>query len=382
MKNKFLKFLFAGLLVVMVALAFNKYGFMESKKDKIVVEKWENLYSGENIQFYYQDKQDMNIQKLDETFKLKELTKEEGEDLKKALTVLKWLGEKIKYNPNSMSSEDYAIEIIKKSKDNEISINDKDYCSLYAEVATAAGLNVRKGELRAKEVNKQKKKYNHFVCEVWSDKYNKWIMLDPANGHYINNDGKPLSAMEVISKSGDNIEVMGGNESKKYIKDIKKYLYSYTIPIDNSIYGIKKSNSFITYIGKGDLPEIYINNSVIQPTIFTDKDLLFNISPKVKYEAEKVKKDTTATLIFSEQKNDNGKSNDKVNNKNKIQLYGGVFKDSAMEEKYYVSINNVWREVKNSYFQLTLDEGKNIIKLSMDKEKIQREIIINCTMEK
>ncbi|WP_051931916.1 transglutaminase domain-containing protein [Clostridium sp. KNHs214] len=379
MKNKFLKILLMGLLVAIVAVAFNKYGFVKSNQNKVSVEKWDNLYSEGNIKFYYQDKADMNIQNLKETFKLKELVKNEKDDLKKALVIMKWLGEKVKYNPNSMSNEDFAIETIKKAEENTITINDQDYCSIYTEVATAAGLNVRKGELRVKEANKDKKKYNHFVCEVWSDKYNKWIMLDPSNLHYITNKGEPISVMEVISKRDDNIEILGGSDSKKYIKNLKKYLYSYTIPIDNSIYGIRKSNSFITYINKGDLPEIYIKDSLIKPTIFTDKQVLFNISPKIKYQSEKaVKKDTVPTLIFSERKSEKDKEKDKE----KVHLYGGVFKDSVMEEKYYISINGgQWKEV-NKYFEMTLLEGKNTIKLSMDKEKVQREVVINYNLHK
>lgn len=379
MKNKFFKLLLMGLLVAIVAVAFNKYGFVKSNENKVNVEKWDNLYSEANIKFYYQDKEDMNIKKIEDTFKLKELIKNENDDLKKALVIMKWLSERVKYNPNSMSSEEFAIETIKKAKENAVTINDEDYCSIYTELATAAGLNVRKGELRVKEANKYKKKYNHFVCEVWSDKYNKWIMLDPANLHYITNKGEPISVMEVISKRDDNIEILGGSDSKKYMKNLKKYLYSYTIPIDNSIYGIRKSNSFITYINKGDLPEIYIKDSIIEPTIFTNKQVLFNISPKIKYQPEKVvKKDAVPTLIFSEQ---NSKK-DKDKDNEKIQLYGGVFRDSVMVDKYYISVNaGKWKEV-NKYFEITLLEGKNTIKLSMNKEKVQREVIINYNLQK
>jgi len=38
---------------------------------------------------------------------------------------------------------------------------------------------------------------NHVVCEVWIEKYNKWVMFDPTYNLYVYHNNEPLSVLEL-----------------------------------------------------------------------------------------------------------------------------------------------------------------------------------------
>jgi hypothetical protein len=83
-------------------------------------------------------------------------------------------------------------------------------------------------------------------------------MIDVSNGCYLTYNGVPLSSVEAIEKGTDNFEVERIENSKKYKKKIAKFLGAYIMPIDNSIYGIKNSNSYIVFLKNNNYMEIPI----------------------------------------------------------------------------------------------------------------------------
>jgi hypothetical protein len=100
------------------------------------------------------------------------------------------------------------------------------------------------------------------------------------------------------------------------------------------------------------------------PVVFTKNRSLFELSPNNKFVYKK--EDKIPTLIFA-------KKNSKQNN-NEIQFYGGVFQDSIMIKKYYISINDSpFREV-NDYFDFPIKNGVNSVKLSIDGKNVVREV--------
>lgn len=106
--------------------------------------------------------------------------------------------------------------------------------------------------------------------------------------------------------------------------------YSYTIGIDNNIHDGVKSNSYITYIQSGQLPELKTIKGYIKPTIFVNNDSLFTISPKIEY--KDLQNDKKPTLIISK-KNIEGKEEETPS------FYVASFKDSVMVTEFYISVN-------------------------------------------
>jgi hypothetical protein len=70
------------------------------------------------------------------------------------------------------------------------------FCGQYAQVLlqSLAAFGV---PARYVEIGTTSNPYNHFVTEVWSNDFRKWVMLDPTYNHHFERNGVPLSALEV-----------------------------------------------------------------------------------------------------------------------------------------------------------------------------------------
>lgn len=335
-----------------------------SEDSGLRIDKWSNFYQGKNIHFYYGSSEMAILNTLKETYQLEIVVGEEKNDFNKSLKLMNWVKDKLNYKDATKSSNEEvgAIDILEEGKKNKNKkyYSDKECTTVFKECAIALGITSRIGELIA--LDKEKESFK--ICEIWSEKYNKWIMIDVSNGCYLTYNGVPSSAVEVIEKGIDNFEVEGIGNSKKYKKKIGKFFGAYSMPIDNSIYGIKNSNSYIVFIKNDNYMEIPIGICMNYPVVFTKNRSLFELSPNNKFVDKK--EDKIPTLIFA-------KKNSKQNN-NETQFYGGVFQDSIMIKKYYISINDSpFREV-NDYFDFPIKNGVNSVKLSIDGKNVVREV--------
>ncbi|MBU5486540.1 transglutaminase-like domain-containing protein [Clostridium sp. MSJ-11] len=368
MIKKTFKYIAAAILIT---CSFTFVACGNQKADKgVFVTKWDNYYEGSNIKFYYEGADNPNLQKLRTKYDLDEVVKDSKDDFEKSIKLMNWVNSKMKYSKSSLSTKKDALTILKEAENNN-TLSDKDFNIVYSQSAASLGIFARRGEFRVKNSQADGEDSYFKVCEVWSDKYNKWIMLDVVNNSFMESNGVPLSAIEVLNSQLAGVNTQGVKNKEKYIKKLKPYMYSYSIEIDNNIYGMPKSNSFITYINGEQLPEIRIEGDIIRPTIFVKNDTLFNKSPRIIQQEQNAQKDKMPTLIFSKNNSENKKDGD-----NEIILNGAAFMDSANIEGYYISIDNMeWMEVK-SYFTFSLKEGENNIRFSLDGKKLIREVII------
>ncbi|BDR68952.1 lipoprotein [Clostridium tetani] len=353
---------------LILAIASGEFIGCGNKKSEegIFTTKWENFYDGDNIVFYYESEKNPNLQKLKVKYDLDEIVKDSTDELDKALKIMDWINQKMEFNKGAMSTKNDAINILKQAENNN-SFSDREFSIVFSQCASSLGLYVRRGEFRIKESQHNDKNSYYEVCEVWSSKHSKWIMLDVASNTYMEAEGKPLSAIELLNKGLDNANTKGIKNIEKYVKKMKSYMHTYTIQIDNNLYGLPKSNSFITYIPKGPIPEICIEGRIIRPTIFVNNDIIFK-KPPTAARKESDNKDKIPTLILSKKVSEDNRKD------NEIIIYGAAFKDSGMLKGFYISINNdEWIDI-NNYFTIPLKEGENNIRLSLDKKNILREV--------
>lgn len=332
------------------------------------VNKWDNIYEEKNIKLYYNNSNKEILEEINNKYNLDKIINESKDELDKSLKILNWINDNMKYKNNikvitdNKSSLDILEDLGKKD-----AYSDEEICIVFNDFALSTGMISRIGKLIASKEEKVKIKDNISVCEIWSTKYNKWIMIDPSNNNYILKNDIPMSAIEVINNNLEELSVIGEKSESKYKKDIIKYLEAYSIKIDNGVYGIGKSNSYICYSKNINVDNIPINVNLNYPTIFLNNSYLFELSPK----EEKIESnDKIATIIFS------NKASDKAIDKNiKMELVAGVFKNSTMVNKYYISIDNGPFKEENKYFVVKIKEGINIIKLSEDGKTTVREIV-------
>jgi len=343
----------------------------ESSKKSLEVTKWDNVYEGKNIHFYYEDFTNSQIEELNRLYQLNGTIGSQGDELERAIQITKWIHTKMQYSQGSVSTKEDVIEILKE-KETSPKASDREFSIVFNQVCTALGIYARRGEFRVKNAEIAKGRDYYKVNEIWSDKYNKWIMVDPSEGVYITKENIPLSAMEVIESKLENIEVKGIENSKDYISKLRNFIYSYTINIDNKIYGSKKSNSYITYLPNGELPELKFKQGYAPPSIYVYNSSLFTISPKVNYVDDN--SDTVPTMIIMKKVVDENKNDNKT-------FVVGVFKNSVMVDTYYLKINDQEWEKVAKYKEITLNKGSNTISLSLDGNEVIREIVIDKKIE-
>ncbi|QGU95624.1 transglutaminase domain-containing protein [Clostridium bovifaecis] len=354
------------IVVILMCVTAFKFKNMGDKVGLRIV-KWDNFYEGNNVQLYYGSTEKKLLRELRERYNLDEITQNSKDDFDKSLKIMQWINENMNYDSKIEEhlEEKGAFDILADA--NKKTYSNKEICIVYNEFTTALGIASRIGELTLSKEEKTRGKRSLQVCEVWSSKYNKWIMIDTSNGIYVKYNNIPLSAIEVIEKGIENFEVVGTADSKSYKHEMKKYFYNYIIKIDNSVYDLKKSNSYISFVKDiENISSIPVNENNFRPIIFTNNSSLFTLSPD--HSLKDNKKDKVPTFIFSK------KSREKHDPEVKEELYGGVFQDSSMIEKYYISINNGPFKLQNKYFDVAIRSGITNIKLSKNGQDVVREV--------
>ncbi|MBZ9688872.1 hypothetical protein G9F72_021370 [Clostridium estertheticum] len=338
---------------------------LNGREEGLKITKWENFYSGDNIHFYYLNPQNENLLKLKKTYGLDKIIDEKKDQFDNSIKIMEFINGKVKAQSTSMTSDKNALEIMGAAFGGA-KISDSDYAIIYEECLASVGINVRRGVLRSTDKKISGKSYFN-VCEIWSDNYNKWIMIDGVNGSYMTDAEIPLSAVEIISKGIDAVKIAPLKGTKMYVKNMKSYYESYSISVDNNKYGELKSNSKLTFLKEGQLPRLETKEGFIQPTIFVNKPQVFKTSPKIDYVNTGVEK--IPTLIFA--KKDLKNDTKEVDN-----FTVGAFMNSYMLTKYFISVNGRDYIKVDTFIDLQIVKGVNSIKLSQDGKTLLREVII------
>ncbi|WP_291636044.1 hypothetical protein [Clostridium sp.] len=367
-KNSILYRIFIFIIVIIAAIflwnikAKNDFG---SKKDGLSITKWDNFYSGDNIHFYYLTTQNENLSNIKVKYGLDKIIDAKADQLDNAIKIMGFINGKVKAKSTSMNSDKNALEIMEVAFDGS-EISDSDYTTVYEECLASVGISARRGVLRNIDNEVSGKSYFN-VCEIWSDKYQKWIMIDGVNGCYMRDGTTPLGAVEIINKEIGKVQIALLEDASKYIKNMSNYYESYSISVDNNKYGELKSNSKITYLKEKLLPKIETKEGFIEPTIFVNNPKVFNTSPKIEYvntAAEKI-----PTLIFAKK--------DLKNDTKEVENFTiGAFMNSYMLTSYFISINGSDYIKVDTFFDLQIIKGTNSIKLSQDGETLSREVVI------
>jgi hypothetical protein len=357
--------IFAIITAVAVFLNFKFRTDLSSKEEGLRVTKWDNFYSGDNIHFYYLNPQNENLSKLKAKYGLNKLIDNKADQLDNSIKIMKFLNENVKAQSTSMTSDKNALEIMELAFGGS-TISDSDYTTMYEECLASIGINARRGLLRSTDKKIKGKSYFN-VCEIWSDKFHKWVMIDGVNECYMKEKDIPLGAVEIIDKGIGKVQIDILKHAGKYIKTMSNYYESYSISVDNNKYGELKSNSKVTYLKEKQLPKIETKEGFIQPTIFVNSKDVFKTSPKVQY--VNTAKEKTPTLIFAKK--------DLKNDTKGVQNFSvGAFMNSYMLSKYFISINGSDYVKVDTFFDLKIIKGINTIKLSQDGKTLAREVVI------
>ena len=349
-KNAGLKKFIVVILIIVGFLFLIKGG----EKSKLEVKAWNNIYNENNINMYYGDTENPKIKALSNVYRVKEMVNGEESQLDKVLKVVDIVNSIVEFDDVANSKNINAFDILEE-KAGLKKVSQRDMGIITRDLILTLDIKARVGEFK-KIKNGLSEGASYYVVEYWSEEYNKWVMIDFRDKGYIEKDEMPYSAIEVITTLDSSSKYVGKTDSKKYLKELKRKLDTYTLSIDNST-AMEKSNSYITYVKDKKDINIKLNDKHIPPTVFTENIELFNRSAI----DSKIGIDEKAYIILMKKENNN--EDEKV--KYESYILGG-FKDGKILDNYYIRENNgEFREV-NKYSEAKLVNGINFIELSLD----------------
>lgn len=341
--------------LVIIGVAANLV-FRNKVTGQLNIVKWENVYNENNILFHYSDSEHEKLVALNDLYQIKTKVSKEVEPLNKAIILADFLNEIVTYDDVANLKGTNGIDILIE-KDGKTKTSGRDMAIIYRDFLTIIGLNARVGEFRktdAKSINQK----SYFVVEFWSERENKWVMIDFMDVGYFEDQGFLVGAMEVLDGQLRNFNYTGKSEKGKYINNIKGYLDTYTIGIDNTVDRLK-SNSFIMYVEDLDDIVLQFKGKYINPTIYTE-----NLEVMLKNPMDNsLKEDELAYMILMKDVNDEALS-DEENYKSFIL---GGFKNSSIMTKYYIKKNDgEFIEINDGHTKVNLVKGLNTFEISVD----------------
>jgi len=172
------------------------------------------------FEFDYQPYNEKKLETLRERHKLNNVISEAKNEFDKILLIRNWVNSRWKFGASHNISYNFnALDILKRAEKGE-----KFFCSEYATVyiQTLASIGIT-----ARYVGLFK---GHAVTEVWSDDYNKWVVIDPTFNLYYALDDIPLNALELhnlwMQDDWKKVEIISGDSNNR-IEDYPFRLIDY-----------------------------------------------------------------------------------------------------------------------------------------------------------
>ncbi|MGL5477954.1 MAG: hypothetical protein ACRDCB_02730 [Clostridium sp.] len=376
MKGIFKKVILLLIIIGLVLFYFLSYG----KNRGLRIVKWNNFYEGKSIELFYEPLRkslslNEKLLRLGNLYKVSEIASKEDSEINKVLKTTEIL--KTIISPDDVVNTKYVNGYdILRSKGESKKVSKRDSAIILRDLILNLGYESRIGVFR-KENPQFETSSEYYVVEYWSPKFNKWVMVDYMSGTIPFKDKEPQGATDLLSAKGlskvDFIDIKG-EEGDMKIRDFKKYLSSYSIPIDNTL-NRKYSNSYICYVTSDKDVDFIASGSYIPPTVFTKNKELLDKSPF----GEKEKDDSKAYLIFMkksiENKPEENKSEEEKN-KEKYEFIIDAFKNGSVIKDYYLNINGKGFEKVEDYKTYTFEEGVNTIELSLNGKDVESSVEI------
>lgn len=353
------------LLVVIIGVCALLYFKVFNKERGIQVITWDNIYNENNIEFFYENKDSVNndkrIKNLDDTYSVNKFVSEENSEINKVIKTTEILNDIVEYDDVKDTLKYNGYDILKE-KGTAKKTSGRDMAIIERDLLLSAGFISRTGEFRTKDPQFDSNP-SYFVVEYWSDQYNKWVMIDFRDEGYLESNNTPLSAIEVLTGNIKDLTYVGKSTQNDYRRKLKKYLNSYSIPIDSTL-STTKSNSYVTYLTDVKDISIVVNGNYILPTIFTQNKNLLEVKPGTEISG----KDSRPYLIIMK-KPVSGKEE-------KLTFVVGAFENSSIIKESDIKINDGAFEKVSKYKEFDLEKGENTIELSTDGQNVISKIVI------
>lgn len=357
--------IYFGVFLLAIAIGLTILNVFNTKG--INIKSWDNYYNENNIIFFYDEMPDEKLNKLNETYKVKEHIDGETSEIEKVLKIVDIVNTIVEADDVKESGFRNGYDILLQKTVSKKASN-KDMAIITRDLLSSVGIKSRIGVFRGKNAQFDRKS-EYYIVEYWSNQYTKWIVVDFLDkGYFLEGDNK-LSAIEVLTKGLKNISYLGESSQRDYKNKLNKYMASYSLAIENSSYQIR-SNCYVTYLKNKDALIIKYKDTFAPPTVFTEEIKLFEKSPFDKA----VGSDEKAYILLSGLTSKPSDENSKDEKALKFLVAG--FKDDKVISSYYLNINGAGYEEIKEYKEIELEKGTTKIELSLDGQTTLSSVVI------
>mgnify|MGYP001603515524 CR=1 FL=1 len=164
-----------------------------------------------NTSFVWEDFNHPKLKELRDKYLLKEVVAGRRDEYEKQLLLKKWVSTILPLGYNNFNQYSTAMEVLD-DRSNLGGFNCSWYTLVYLQSAIALGWYARKIGIDTDHKFGEEEK-RHTVIEIWSNKYNKWYVIDPMFSTNFEMDGTPLNAYEIrksLTEENENIDTVIG----------------------------------------------------------------------------------------------------------------------------------------------------------------------------
>lgn len=139
------------------------------------------------LNFAFQPYEDRKLKLLCSKYALNKVIEPAKSQFEEMVLLMKWVRNQWKYGRTKDVSYNFdSLDILARAKNGE-QFFCSEYATTYVQCAAAVGFQARYLGLFA----------NHVVPEIWSDQYEKWVVMDVTHNCYFTEKGIPLNALEL-----------------------------------------------------------------------------------------------------------------------------------------------------------------------------------------
>ncbi|HUW24541.1 MAG TPA: transglutaminase domain-containing protein [Patescibacteria group bacterium] len=159
-------------------------------------------------------------------FQLEKVVESGRNEFEKQLLLKDWVYQTLPHGNNPKPGYQNAIEILRDAREGEF------YCSHYSlallQCATALGWYCRKLGVDYNHRQGEEERH-HGVTDIWSNQFQKWLVIDPMHNLHFEKEGIPLNALEIrveyLKNKVKDVEGVVGDHKQviRYFEDEKGF---------------------------------------------------------------------------------------------------------------------------------------------------------------
>jgi len=272
-----------NIIIVVLLISLNTLSAQDDivTKSPIAVLEFDNYLNNFNVsEMGWDEFSHPKFVELRDKFKLAEIIKPGKTEFDKMLLMLDWVSKRWRHHSSNIGEDQNALAILNAAEKGE-RFRCVEFSIVFANCMTALGYPARTIALQREGVSLSSS--NHVCAEIWSNQFQKWVVVDPQNNGYWKSGETILNADECrnLYAAGreDEMEFIIQDKTADVDRLKKQWIfYFFHIKFPERYTFFEKlehstsSDNRIEFMSKNVLPELYYAKRPKNPRWTTDKE--------------------------------------------------------------------------------------------------------------